>query len=399
MTDLLYLIGLLLILALLLRLDIIFYVLYVLAGVYGASRILTHRAVSRLEVRRTFTDHAFFNDQVTVTITVRNRSRWSLPWVRVDESVPIELHAPNFVRQAYNLKGRESATLSYTLRCRRRGYYALGPLHLTAGDPFGFSEVERAEKERPHLVVYPPIVSLMTLGLPATLPFGIIRSRERLFEDPNRLAGTREYRTGDSIRHIHWKASAHADQLLVKRLEPAITQEMALILDLDGNVYSRRYRHLASEWAIVVAASIAHHLGTNKQPVALLTNGHDPLSADGTPPMLAPPRPGQGHVMQILELLARIQLNTRGPALESLVLDTVLPLSWGVTVALVTPRTDATTYRTLQSLVRRGFNVLLLVVEPMANFAPVMARAQSVGAHAYHVWREAALRALREEGS
>ncbi len=396
MSALWYLIAVLLFLALLLRLELVFYAVYSLLGIYLLSRLLVYRTLERLQVERVFTDHAFLNDEVTVTIRIRNRTLWPIPWLHVDESVPIELHAPNFVRAAYSLGSRETRTLRYTLSCRRRGYYTLGPLHLTSGDPFGFVQAHRALPERPTLIVYPAVIPLSQLGLPARLPYGQVSSFQRLFEDPNRLAGVREYRVGDSIRRVHWKASAHADTLLVKQLQPAITQEMAIVLDLDARAYSNRMRHAASEWGIVVAASLAYYLGVHKQPVALVTNGQDPLASGGRAPLLAPPRAGRGQVMHILELLARVRLQDDAIPLESFLSRTVLPLSWGVTVALVTPRTDTAIYRTLQRLTYSGYHPLLLVTEPMMNFAPVQAQARTVGAHAFHVWREQALRLLEE---
>ncbi len=385
--------------ALVLRLDLIFYIAYFLLLSYGLSRWLTHRALTRLDVRRIYADHAFLNDDVHVSIRIRNTTFWPLPWLHVDESVPIELHTPNFVRAAYSLGIRGRAELRYRLSCRRRGYYSLGPLQLSAGDPFGFVQETRVLRQQENLIVYPAVVPLSRLGLPAMLPFGTVSTSRRLFEDPNRLAGVREYHSGDSVRQIHWKATAHADTLLVRRLQPAISQEMAIILDLDEDAYTRRFRLAASEWAIVVAASIAYHLATARQPVGLVTNGHDPLAPTGRPPLLVPPRPGRGQAMQVLELLARIQIARDGPALETLLADTVLPLSWGVTVALITPRTDAAVYRAMQSLSRRGFYPLLLITEPLLDFARVAAQAQVAGGRAYHVWQDSALRLLQEAES
>ncbi len=392
----LFLLLMLFLLALVLRLDLIFFLVYFLLLAYGLSRLLTHRALSRLDVRRVYADHAFLNDEVEVKIRLHNRTFWPLPWLHVDESVPIELHTPNFVRAAYSVGIKGKAELRYHLSCRRRGYYTLGPLQLTAGDPFGFAREERVLRERERLVVYPAVIPLRRLGLPATLPFGTVRAASHIFEDPNRVAGVREYRSGDSVRQVHWKASAHADTLLVKRLQPAISQEMAIILDLDEDAYTRRFRTAASEWAIVVAASLAYHLSTSKQPVGLVTNGYDPLAREGIPPMLVPPRPGREQAMQILELLARVRLNRDGRPLETMVADTVLPLSWGVTVTLITPRTDTAVYSAMHSLARRGFHPLLLVTEPRLSFAPVAAQARIAGGHAYHVWQDSALRLLQE---
>ena len=189
MRGLVFLLLVLFLLALVLRFDMIFYLGYFLALAYALSRWLTHRALTRLEVRRLYTDHVFLNDEVTVRVRLRNPTLWPLPWLHVDESVPIELHSPNFVRAAYAIGIRGQAELQYALSCRRRGYYTLGPLRLAAGDPFGFAREERYLRDQQRLIVYPTVVPLTRLGLPATLPFGTVPATNLLFEDPNRVAG------------------------------------------------------------------------------------------------------------------------------------------------------------------------------------------------------------------
>ena len=50
-----------------------------------------------------------------------------------------------------------------------------------------------------YLLVYPKVVPLERLGLPASSPFGDVPVRRQwLFEDPMRTVGVREYRPGDN---------------------------------------------------------------------------------------------------------------------------------------------------------------------------------------------------------
>ena len=106
---------------------------------------------------------------------------------------------------------RERVTISYQLHCRRRGYYPVGPLQLASGDLFGFVDVQGRDVGQQFLTVYPRIIPLVGLALPSRLPFGTLASNQRLFEDPARLRGLREYQSGDSQRRINWKASAHSE--------------------------------------------------------------------------------------------------------------------------------------------------------------------------------------------
>lgn len=412
MSELSVLILVLLLLALLLRIDFIFYIIYVIAGIYVWSLWLTPRAFRRLRVERAFNDHAFHGERVTVRVTLRNEGRLPLPWIQAVESVPPELSLGTMPRRALSLRGRQASTFTYRVQATRRGYYRLGPLSVRAGDLFGWKE-ESMQSAPGYLTVYPRIIPLTELGLPSRLPFGTIRSQQRLFEDPARPVGVRAYRAGDSMRLINWKVSAHHNNLVVRTLEPAISLETAILLNLNVEAYDRRTRYSAPEWAIEVAASIAAHLVDRKQAVGLMTNGSDPLlqrpgtgkkglafddvtgrilleeDADSTGqgpliPTPIPPQGGRAHLMKVLELLARVEAADTVP-FTGWIPRACLHLSWGVTIPAITPRGDEATCQALHRLVRAGFNPVLIVISPGRRFGQVRERARQLGFTAYQV--------------
>ncbi len=383
--DIPFLIILLFALFILLRIEFIFYIIYVLFGTWIAARWWVRRVANRLEIRRAYADHAFLGDQVRVELRIENRSWLPVPWLRVSESVPLMLHSPNFVRRVVTLPAHGHATITYTLDCRQRGYYALGPASFRTGDLFGFAETQVQEPEEDHITVYPRIVPLTQLGISSQLPFGAIRTRQRLFEDPVRVSGLRDYETGDPLHRIHWKASAHAGELLVTKLDPAISLETAILLNLNAAEYEQRQAIHASEWAIVVAASIAHHLAEQRQPVGLFTNGHDPVSGRGWAAGL-PPRSGRGNLIKLLEVLARIELAREArPSFAAWMREATLDLGWGTTVIAITPKGDEATCQALHRLQRAGLNTILIVVEPSLQFKKIRQRAHHLGFPAYLV--------------
>jgi uncharacterized protein (DUF58 family) len=219
-----------------------------------------------------------------------------------------------------------------------------------------------------------------------------------------------------SQRQINWKASAHHDLLLVRTLQPAISLETGILLNLNLADYDRRTRYSGPEWAIVVAASLAAHLTERQQAVGLATNGNDPLlqSKDqlagdaafddssgrlslsetmaanggrGLAPVPIAPRGGRAHLRKILELLARVEAVKTTPFLEW-VPRACLHLSWGVTVPTITPRGGEKTCQALHRLVRAGLNPVLIVITPTPRFGDVRERARSLGFSAYHITTE-----------
>jgi uncharacterized protein (DUF58 family) len=225
-----------------------------------------------MTVERHMLDRAFTGEKIDVRVTIQNHSLLPLPWLQVQEKVPPDLKdQPNY-RVVMSVGGHAQATYDYRLYCKRRGYYPLGPLQLTAGDLFGFNTVNWEELGGRHVTVYPQVLPLEKLGLPSRSPFGALPSRQRLFEDPARMAGVRDYVTGDSLRYVHWKASAHEDSLLVKKFQPAIALDVTIALDLNRAAYEPTGRGIIgySEWAITVAASLASYVVDQRQPVGLI---------------------------------------------------------------------------------------------------------------------------------
>ena len=106
--------------------------------------------------------------------------------------------------------GRDPITygIEYVARGRRR----FGPVQIDATDVFGLFERRLVVDERTTALAYPerhPISARVRRGLYAEE--GIGRSPQR--EEFDRL---REYARGDSLRDVHWPATAKHDELVVK---------------------------------------------------------------------------------------------------------------------------------------------------------------------------------------
>ena len=84
----------LLIIAIVLRIDFFFTIFYLFAAVYALSHLWMQGTAKRVHVQRHFVDHAFCDDRVVVDVRVRNMGWLPLPWLEVHESLPVQLAAP-----------------------------------------------------------------------------------------------------------------------------------------------------------------------------------------------------------------------------------------------------------------------------------------------------------------
>lgn len=387
MHNLFWSVLILFILASLLRLDWVYYLVYVVGGVWMVSNWGVRRSFRKLDLRRDMLYNAFLGEKIPVRLQLTNRAWLPMPWLMIEDRVPLDLKETDSYRSVLSVGSHARLNHEYMLYAKRRGYYTVGPLTLTTGDLFGFAEASWQEASPVHVTVYPEVLPLYKFGLPSRSPFGTLASRQRIFEDPNRMAGVRDYASGDSMRRIHWKASAHADSLLVKKFQPAIALNVTIVLDLNREAYPSSGAIGASEWAIVAAASLASYVVGQRQPIGLISNGLDSVSESLTQPI--PMRQGQGQLISILTALARVQLHDFGQTLAEWLPRRIADLEWGATLIVVTPQLDQNALWTLHEAYRRGSNVVVLIVTPQPNFDVMRAQGSKLGVQVHRtVWEK-----------
>ena len=384
-----------------LKVSFIYSVAYVLFAVYALAKFWSYRNLQDIRCERGFTERALIGDVVDVMVRLENPGFLPCPWIQVRDRLPVELISPPVFETLLSLRPRERRNLSYRLSCRQRGWFAIGPLTVTMGDVLGLNTRRRVFSSSVRLTVYPRILALDELGFPSKSPFGHLRSQQPLYEDPSRVVGIRAYQSGDSLRSINWKASASSGNLQVRKLEPAMTLETVILLNVDLPEFERRSAYAAAERAIVVAASVANHLVAVRQEVGLLTNGVDPATIEANDPDRLTgylPRKGRGQLTTVLELLGRLEVAHDRPFWPRV--RTEIPrLPWGATLAFITSTETDELLQTVLPLHRSGFNVVLIYVDypDPASFELANRRARSLGLRAYRVWREADLDIWRRQ--
>jgi uncharacterized protein (DUF58 family) len=215
------------------------------------------------------------------------------------------------------------------------------------------------------LIVYPRIVPILHLNLPTYSPQVALPTSIPLFQDPARPIGVRDYTPGDNPRNIHWTATAATNRMQVKQFQPAIARDNAIFLNLSRSDYAEHsYPDTAVELAITVAASLANHMTIIEElPVGLTTRALDPLNGE-IQSFNIPPRKGRGHLMEILDILARAQSIEEDHVFLETIRREAVHLPWGTTIIVITSAPSEELAETLLFLKRSGFQVALAVVLP-----------------------------------
>ncbi|MFN2153318.1 MAG: DUF58 domain-containing protein [Anaerolineales bacterium] len=377
------------VIAALMRDDFVLTSVYFFLGAIFLGLWWSRRSLSQVHKKREVIDHAFLGEKIKVRIQIHNQGWFPLPWLSVQDKLPVGLStAPSFQR-VISLAPHRKADFEYTVEARKRGYYPLGPLVLSTGDLLGVHKTVTTQEDVRYLTIYPKIVPLSSIEIPSFSPQGTLRHHQPIFEDPSRVFGKREYVAGDSLRRVDWKSTASTGRLQVKLFEPSIALETLICLNLNEDDYYYRRRIDSTELAIVIAASIANWIVEKQQTVGLLVNGRDPLKSDGEPQYL-PPRKGKSHLMRVLEVMARID-TTKGSSLIEKIRRRRHFLAWGTTLIVITGGADDELLQELYQARRSGQNAILVLVGPVAYAADIKNRASRYGIQTVSILNERGL--------
>src|SRR6266545_2977729 len=137
-------------------------------------------------------------------------------------------------RHPLRRRGRR-LSVRYVLARLPRGRYAFEDVRVELTDPFGLENVEIPLPAPGALLVYPRLVRVDRLfsetGAHSQDGRRLLLRRHSGFE----LHGVREYEQGESLRRVHWRSTARRGQLMVKELEDAPRDEIAVLLDADAS--------------------------------------------------------------------------------------------------------------------------------------------------------------------
>ncbi|MDA0269720.1 MAG: DUF58 domain-containing protein [Chloroflexi bacterium] len=331
---------------------LLFRLAYVVAVAVPLAYFWTRAMANGLEVEVHRTSQRVTQGQpLEGHLVIRSRSPLPKIWLEVKDPSSIPGHAS---RRAMTLGWKGVEAWSYRTRTRVRGVYTLGPVRVTAGDPFGFFRVTRTFGDTTTILVYPNAPDLPNFYIPpANLP-GEGRIRRRTHNVTPNVAGLREYAPGDAYNRIHWPSTARLGKPVVKQFELDPASDIWVVLDLEARHHVGEGEDSTEEWAVAVCASVARYFIHQHRTVGMISFGAS-LRVDD-------PDRGQNHYTRLLESLA-IARSVGDAPLSNLLLEESRRFGRHTTVVVVTPSTDPKWALTLVSLATRGVKVAAVLLE------------------------------------
>ncbi len=196
-----------------------------------------------------------------------------------------------------------------------RGRYSVSNLSVQTSFPFIFFVVSKTMQQKEGgttFLVYP---GLMDVTDEVERLLAEMRSGEGIMKAPEEeeFHGLRDYRYGDPLRSIHWKATARTGTFMVKEYHEGMSRRMTIVLDSlrypDRETFERAISFAASLSAELISRGITLRFVTCQKAV--------------------PPGTGREHLYKILDHLALLKESEeiRSPLAESLEGDVVFILS------------------------------------------------------------------------
>ena len=341
--------------------------------VVAISNLWRKKALDRVTYsRRWIYRRGFPGEKTQMRVQVENKKWLPVSWLKVSDPWPLEAaptnadvlapsHIPNqgFLINLYNLRWHQKITRSYEILFRERGVFSIGPAAMESGDLFGMFEDKREAGQQEYVTVFPELIPAASLKLPSQDPFGDIRTRRRIFEDPNLTIGVQPYHPEDDIRRIHWPATARTGELQVRLFQPVSARVLVVCLNVTTMEYSwMGTAPMALEQLVKLSATVCCQALDDGYSVGLVSNG---CLAHSDQPFRIRPGRTQEHLALLLQALAGVTPFVNIP-FEDYLLNSMPQLPLGSSLVIITSLVPPALVENLLTLKRYRANITLISI-------------------------------------
>lgn len=189
------------------------------------------RRAADLEVTRVVPGALALGAWCEVRVVVENRSPRTLDLAVYDHHP--ETGESRGLPRSVSIRKGESIVVPYRFRPDRRGEGLFSGVELLVRSPWRFWRVRRWAETRSAVKVFPDFSTVRRYAILAVEnargPVGI-RKRQKRGEGLE-LHQLREYREGDTLRQIDWKATSRRDHVISRQYEDERNQRVVFLLD------------------------------------------------------------------------------------------------------------------------------------------------------------------------
>jgi uncharacterized protein (DUF58 family) len=267
--------------------------LLIAVGMFLGPLVLNWRlavtTLRNIEIHRRIGTGIYAGGWLTTELELRNAGRRLGCWMvivgdgirRVAPSADTESLHPRSL--FHFVRAGDTQRQVFRISMPRRGRYRVGPIVVSTRFPFGLFRRSVEIDQWEDTVVYP---RLGTLTPAWRKRYQEAPQGQRGIQRPTRAVGdffaVRQWQSGDSVRHVHWRGTARHGQLMVRQFEQPGEHNTALLLDL-WQPATPTEQHLENvELAVSFAGTlIADTCRAQQSRLLLAIGGPRPLCVSG----------------------------------------------------------------------------------------------------------------------
>jgi uncharacterized protein (DUF58 family) len=205
---------------------------------------------------------------VAVALRTGRRARFALRVGLVTEHGVLPVDALQVARGDVAARGR--------LPGLPRGVHEVRAVAVESSHPFGLCRARRQVPAAASIVAY-PVPAQLREGREVRQWLGDADAAPAAAPGTDAVAGLREFRVGDALRDVHWKATARRSAPIVREREAEHREGIELVLD-------RRAPEAAFERALSLCTAVVLRAAEQQRCVHLRSQGHGAVYGPGHRP-------------------------------------------------------------------------------------------------------------------
>ncbi len=327
--------------------ELLIIVIIIAAAVCGEQLLYSKCGGKKVSYSCGFSEECINEGQETdLEEAVENRKLLPVPWLKSELTIPVEIvptggssteaGQDRFITGFFMVRSYSGIKRVRRVKAQKRGVYRITAARVQTADLLGGIRISLSAEGTGNTLTVLPVGAGQGQVLPVKLRqrTGEQLVRRSLVTDPFFTAGVRQYMYGDPMKSIHWKASSHTGELMVRQEERTARKCLFILLNVQTDSDSAGIKtsdtELAEHTIRVCVSAMEEALGEGYSFI-LCSNGFTP---EGQPLQLSE----RTDMESALTALAELSVKEYMPAKQFV-------KSYGsgtpnMTLLLITPYTD-----------------------------------------------------------
>lgn len=226
----------------------------------------------------------------TLVMQIHNDKPLIFPFIKIYYKLPDSVFTGKLEEDVLSILPFQQGEVRRDFHCAFRGSFPLGITQVEVRDMFGLFKFHIDLSKRSYykpliLNIYPRILQLKYLPLPQIQQEGVQNNQLQKSYETAMPSEIREYRYGDPLKRIHWKASSKFQDILIMDHEMT-TQPHALLYmeSMPPKAPDTMAKHEIGDQLVEVVTAITHYILHKWLPLKLTVYGKNRRELSGGSP-------------------------------------------------------------------------------------------------------------------